>query len=82
MTATEQQVFDFVARQFLQGESAGLTLQTRLLELNIIDSLGVMVLLAFIERDLGVLIELEDISAGTLQDVSSIAALVDARRKP
>ena len=80
MTPTEHNILDFVGREFLHGETAGLTVQTKLLELNILDSLGVMVLLAFIEKDLNVIIDLEDISADTLQDVSTIAALVDGRR--
>ena len=79
MTPTERKVLDFVGKEFLQGETAGLTVQTKLLELNVLDSLAVMVLLSFIEKDLGVVINLEDIGADSLRDVSTIAALVDEK---
>ena len=80
MTPTESKILEFVGKEFLHGETAGLTVQTRLLELNIVDSLGIMELLAFIERDLGTTIPVEDIGPDSLQDVSTIAALVDQKR--
>ena len=72
----------FVGQEFLHGDMAGLTTETRLLELNIIDSLGIITLLAFIENELGVIIPPEDVEPANLQSVKAIAAVVDARRRP
>ena len=80
MDATLASLHDFVARELLDGQAAGLDARTPLLELGVIDSLSMVSLLSFIERDLGVAVPMEQILPEHFQDLGAIARLVDGLR--
>lgn len=80
MTETESALFEFIVNEKLKGDNSGLALDTPLLSLNILDSFGIMVVLAFIENDLGVMIAPEDFDKESFGTIGNIAALVDSQK--
>jgi acyl carrier protein len=69
---------EFIRRQFLFDESAALADDDPLFP-DVIDSLGVMEVVDFVEEKYSVSIEEEDLLADNFQSLSAIAALVDRR---
>jgi acyl carrier protein len=69
---------DYVAREFAQGVD-DLTTTTNLVEQEIIDSLGIFLLVGFIKETLDVEIEPEDISMENFETIDAIARLVTGR---
>ena len=69
---------EFIRRQFLFDESASLGDDDPLFP-DVIDSLGVMEVVDFVEQRYGVSVEEEDLLADNFQSLTAIAALVDRR---
>jgi acyl carrier protein len=69
---------EFIRRQFLFDEKAPLGDDDPLFP-DVIDSLGVMEVVDFVEERYGVSIEEEDLLADNFESLSAIAALVDRR---
>jgi acyl carrier protein len=69
----------FIQEEILRDEARELDSDTLLLEEGLIDSMGVELLTSFIEDDLQVQLEPEDVTARNLRTVDSIAQLVDRR---
>ena len=83
MTLTEDQLIadllGFIRTRFLDGDAAGeLTDETPLLAWGVLDSFKTARLLSFIEDELGSQISPEELVAGNLHDIRSIAAMVRA----
>ena len=73
------ELLGFIRSAFLDGDPAGeLTDETPLLAWGILDSFKTARLLNFIEDDLGTRIPPEQLFAGNLKDVRSIAEMVHA----
>lgn len=71
----------FILEQFLPGESPdALTDDVRLISDGIIDSLGSLKLVAFIEDKFGARIEAHEVDADRLDLVDDIVSLVAARK--
>ena len=74
-------VRDFVVREFLSGEQPeALATDQPLISSGLIDSVGTLRLVLFLEEAFKIRVEPEDISAGKLDTLSSIAALVEEKR--
>jgi len=74
-------VRDFVLREFLPGERPeALAADQRLVSSGIIDSVGTLRLVLFLEETFHVDITTEDITGGRLDTLTSIAELVQSRR--
>ena len=69
---------DYVAREFAPSVD-DLTTSTNLLDREIIDSLGIFLLVGFIKETLDVEIEPEDISMENFETIDAIARLVTGR---
>ena len=69
---------DYVAREFAQGVD-DLTTTTNLLEKEIIDSLGIFLLVGYIKETLDVEIAPEDINMENFETIDAIARLITAR---
>jgi acyl carrier protein len=80
VTESETVIFDYIAKDMLKGESAGLEVETPLLELNILDSFGIMLLLAHIESEFGAVIAPEELDKKAFENIRSIGVLVDEKR--
>jgi acyl carrier protein len=69
---------DYVIREFAPGVD-DLTTTTNLVEREIIDSLGIFLLVGFIKDSLDVEIQPEDISMENFETIDAIARLITAR---
>jgi acyl carrier protein len=76
-----QPVRDFVVHEFLGGQGAdSLTLDTPLISSGVIDSVGTLKLVLFLEETFHIEIDAQDIAAGKLDTLAAIAELVDRQR--
>ena len=72
----EAKIHEFVADVLLFGQAPDLDNSTALLELGILDSMGTISLLAFIEEEFAVTIPLEQLEPAQLRDIAAIAETV------
>ena len=76
----EQQIKNFIVENFLFGESNnGLHDEASLLEAGVIDSTGVLELVAFIEETYGIKVEDEELLPENLDSIANICNFI--RRK-
>jgi acyl carrier protein len=72
----------FILDNFLPGEdAANLTDSTELKESGILDSMSTLKLVTFLEEQYRVEFEADDLDAGNLSTVASIAGLVAAKKR-
>ena len=78
----EDRIRDFVALDSQWDRpSHELTSEYRLIDEEVVDSLGIMRIVLFLERDLGVEMNDEDLVADNFATVGNIAAFVQSRRE-
>lgn len=73
---TMQRVRDFVRSNFLVSDDVLLTDSASLLELGIVDSTGVLEIIAFVERSYGFAVADDEIIPENLDSIERIAAYV------
>ena len=72
---------DFVVREFLPGEQPeALASDQPLISSGLIDSVGTLRLVLFLEATFEIQVNAQDISAGKLDTLAAIAALIDEKR--
>ena len=81
MNEIQSAIHGFIATEILKGSGEGLELDTELFDLNILDSFGIMTVLAFIEEKLGVMIPPEDMNKDSFDSIKNIAALVEQKKQ-
>lgn len=72
-----EKLTQFVVDELLHGDGADLDATTPLLELAILDSMGVHQLIAFVERAFQIEVPSSDLTPQNLRDLRSIAAMVE-----
>ena len=78
---TPDPILGFILSEFLAGTQPNtVSLDQPLISSGIIDSVGTMKLVLFLEKSFEIDIEAEDITAGRLDTLRSIAALVTERQ--
>lgn len=78
---TKEIIRDFIVNDMLHGNlAASLGNDDQLVESGIIDSLGVMTLLSFLEENFAIQIPSDDLSPENFASVSTIATLVERQR--
>ncbi|WP_431859535.1 phosphopantetheine-binding protein [Azospirillum sp.] len=70
----------FIVESFLLGQDSGFDNSESLLESGIIDSTGIMHVVAFLEETFGVAIEDDDLVADNLDSVDRIAGFVGRKQ--
>lgn len=80
MSDIKDAIREQIAAEFLDGRSDGLTNETPLVEDEIIDSLGIFLLLGFIKERFGFEVDPEDVTLDNFATVDSIAELVEDKR--
>lgn len=75
-----QEIRAFIVENFLLGSDSGFDNTESLLETGIIDSTGIMHVVAFLEDHFGIIVEDEDMVADNLESVTRIAAYVERKR--
>lgn len=72
----EAQIFTFIAKTLLGGNSAGLDRTTPLLELGVVDSMGITRLTTFLETEFRIRVPVEELSAVNFASIDALARLV------
>ena len=81
METIKDVVRDYLLREFLPGEDpAELTDRTPLITGGVLDSIGTLKLVVFLERRFGVVVEAHEAGIDHLDSVAAIAALIDRNR--
>jgi acyl carrier protein len=73
-------LLDYVRTKLVVDAGRALTPETRLVSERVIDSMGLVLLAAFVEERFGVRVDDADLRAGEIESVADILALVDRRR--
>lgn len=80
---TEQRIRTFIQDDLNKGRDKGeLTDDYPLIENGVIDSLGIFEMVQFLEREMGVAVEDEDLLLENFGTISDIARLVEAKNSP
>jgi acyl carrier protein len=80
---TSDVIREFVVQEFFSGhEPPLLGSEVKLLSSGIVDSVGAMRLVLFLEERFGILVRPEEISAGCLDTIGAMTALVERHAPP
>lgn len=71
----------FVVDNFLFGNANGLADDTSFLEAGILDSTGVMEVVAFLEREFGIKIEDDELTPENLDSIDNIGAFIAQKQQ-
>lgn len=71
----------FIVENFLLGKDSGFDNSESLLESGVIDSTGIMHVVAFLEERFGIAVEDDDMVADNLESVDRIAAFVGRKQE-
>jgi acyl carrier protein len=66
----------FIGHELLRGQDEGLRDDTPLLELGVIDSMGIVFLTTFLEKQLGTVVPPEDLTPENFANITALATLV------
>jgi acyl carrier protein len=72
----------FIGRELLRGQDEGLRDDTPLLELGVVDSMGIVLLTRFLEKELRIVVPPEDLTADNFANIEALARLVVTRTNP
>ena len=76
-----QEIRTFIVENFLLGNDSGFDNTESLLESGIIDSTGIMHVVAFLEERFGIAVDDDDMIADNLESVDRIAAFVGRKQE-
>jgi len=79
MEEIKLKVRNFVVDNFLFGNANGLADDTSFLEAGILDSTGVLEVVAFLEQQFGVRVEDDELTPENLDSIASIGAFVSRK---
>lgn len=80
MSDIKQAIREQVISEFMDGQGDALTDETRLVEEEIIDSLGIFLMLGFIKERFGIEVDPEDVTLDNFASVNAIVELVSGKR--
>lgn len=81
MATIADRIRDYLQTEVIEpGAVAVLTDDTQLWDEELIDSMGIMMLIAHIEDEFGVDIEVDDVDVEHFKTVSTIAALIEGKQ--
>jgi acyl carrier protein len=75
-SSIEQRIQTFLLEKFPLARKAGIEKDTALLEKGVLDSLGILDVVSFLEREFSILISDEDLVPENFQSLSTISAFV------
>ncbi len=75
----EKQIRDYIVENFLLGDEGGLSSSQSLHESGVIDSTGIMELVAFLEKSFQISVDDEDMMPENLDSIGSIAQFVERK---
>jgi len=74
-----QRVREFIVSSCLSGDERGLTDDTDLQEIGVLDSFTTLALIGFLEEAFGVRLEADEVNSETFRTIGTIARLVHAK---
>ncbi len=77
---TKEQIREFIAHNFYVAELSQLDDEASLIETGVIDSTGVLEVVAFLEQDFGIVVADEDILPDNLDSIARMAAYVSRQQ--
>lgn len=80
MSDIKQAVREQVIEEFMDGNGGDLTDETRLVEDEIIDSLGIFLMLGFIKERFGIEVDPEDVTLDNFASINAIVELINGKR--
>lgn len=80
MTDIKRDLRQFIVETFLFGEDKGLTDETSFLEEGIVDSTGVLELVAHLEKTYGFKVKDEELTPDNLDSLESLSSFIAAKR--
>lgn len=80
MTKLQEEIREFIMATFPMARKRKITPEESLLETGIIDSLGVLEIVAYLDDQLGVQFEEEDLTQDNFQNVNAIVQFVERKR--
>lgn len=81
MEQVREAIVQYITDEFLSGDSSALSgADVNLIEAEIIDSLGIFLLVDFLQERFGIEIDAEEISIENFTSVETIAALAAAKQ--
>ena len=78
MNNLEQLIKEYIAQEFL-NDKPPIVLEGNLVEEGVVDSLGIITLIAYVEKQFGARIKPEDVVLENFESVAAIARLVRQR---
>ena len=78
MDNREQLIKEYIAQEFLHDKPS-IVLEGNLIEEGVVDSLGIMTLISYVEKQFGARIKPEDVVVENFKSVAAIARLVGQR---
>ena len=78
----QQRVREFVTSNFFVSDAASLTDSASLLDLVVVDSTGVLEIIAFLESTFGLTVEDDEIVPANLDSIDLIAGFVGRKQTP
>lgn len=82
MSQAKQDIRKFVVDNFLFGQDDGLTEDASFLETGLIDSTGVLELVAYLEKTYGIKVNDDELTPDNLDSINSIAAFLQRKLAP
>jgi acyl carrier protein len=76
----EDRVRDFVLRQFPLARKSGVRLEDRWLETGLLDSLGILDLVHFLEAEFSIHVSDEELSPENFQSLAAVVSFVDTKQ--
>ena len=80
MSDTKREIRTFIVETFLFGQDSGLTEDTSFLEQGIVDSTGVLELVAHLEKTYNIKVKDEELIPDNLDSINSIASFLAGKR--
>lgn len=75
--ALADRIRDYIAEQYLAGDQIGLTGDTLLLDLNVIDSVGIFDLMRFVSTEVAMRIPLAEVNADNFRSIDAMVQMVE-----
>lgn len=82
MSQAKQDIRKFVVDNFLFGQDDGLAEDASFLETGLIDSTGVLELVAYLEKTYGIKVNDDELTPDNLDSINSIAAFLQRKLAP
>jgi acyl carrier protein len=78
-TAINDRIKEFILRKFPLAKKQGIKNSDRMLDSGILDSLGVLDVVAFVEQEFAILVSDEDLTPENFQSLDSLTAFVQRK---